>query len=190
MRRRLIVLEAREKARIIAAEVEEGISETSALAEERGGAFVRPKVGRGDLQKPIRRMSGLEWLLTREPARITQDQKAMGERWGALWRVATGEASVRSCMNDSVGSGAGVSVKAVKHSAEARVLAGEKLDELNLMLLNQGRLLRALTEVCGRELTPREASRDGHDALQLECLVCVALDMLVEGAGRRIYIGA
>lgn len=185
MQRRLRLLADRERERRTAAEVAVGIHETVSLSEQRGAEFNRPVHGQGEAPKPPRRITGLEWLISRKPARISAAQMRQGERWGACWRAATGEPVLRSgAISDSPVGGRDDAklILGEMRDAEARIIAAEKLEEMNLMLLNQPKLLEALTIVCGQEKTPREASTDGHAALRLECLVCVALDMLVEAS--------
>jgi hypothetical protein len=185
MRARLRVVEAREHARKVAAEVREGVNETAALSEARGTEFVKPKTTPGLPSPPIRRKAGLDWLITRAPARITEAQKLMGERWGVLWRASTGEVPIRAAIIGDTFGGGGEPIWSQLGAAESRIKAGEKLEDMNAILLHQASLIQALVAICGKEQTPREASRDGHSALRLECLCCVALDMLVEGTRLR-----
>jgi hypothetical protein len=181
--------EARERARKAAAEVAAGVEETLGLGEERGEAFLKPKPSRDGRTAPARRRTGLDWLATRKPERITVVQHQIGLRWGDYWRAVSGEESIRSCMDDTVG-GAGQTLKGVLNTAEFRAIARAKLNALNAILLGQQSLIWAMEHVCGREKTPREAARDGHEAIKIECLVVVALDMMVEGVGRQAYTGA
>jgi hypothetical protein len=185
-RRRMMVLEHRERARKVASEVSEGVSETVALREGRGGAFVHPKRRTGEMEKPIRAMSGLEYLATRKPPWISEEMKRKGELYGACWRAATGEPSLRSCINDQVTGSAVDPLWGALTAAERRIHASEKLAEMNLILWDQESMIAAMIEVCGRELTPREATRNGQEANILLCLVTVALDQLVESGRARI----
>lgn len=185
-RARLRVIEAREHARKVAAEIREGVNETTALSEGRGTEFVKPKTLPGLPSPPLRRKTGLEWLRSRKPERITEAQKLIGERWGILWRASTGDVPIRIAMiGDTIGGG-GDPIWSQLTASESRIKAAEKLAEMNAIIFGNVSMVRALTEICGRELTPREASADGHAALKLECLCCVALDMMVEGCKREL----
>jgi hypothetical protein len=130
-------------------------------------------------------MTGLEWLATRKPARISAQQRAVGEIWGVYWRAANAAAAVGSGMRDNAIGVSRDPIWAGLDAAARRIHAGAKLRELNLVLLNQASLIGALAAVCGREQTPREASRNGLDAVRIECLACCALDMLAEGTVRK-----
>jgi hypothetical protein len=178
-RRRRLVEAHRAAARRTALEVAQGVDETTALDEARGAAFLKPPQGRGERVKPVRRLGGLEWLATRQPPRISPDAHRVGARWGALWRAATAGPTLRSSLDDRLTGRGSDPVLTALTQAEWRIHAAARLRALSAPLLGQRDLLRALTLVCGQDLTPREASRDGHDAARLEALLLVALDLLV-----------
>lgn len=175
-RRRNMVIEHRERARQICAEVRDGISETVSLSEGRGDQFLTHPAKAGEPAKPTRRKTGLETLLARKV--ITRAKFDLGERWGTVWRMATDDPSIRSGAAEPEGSSGGDPIGAAITQARLRVAASERLAEMNLLLLNQPSLINAMAEVCGRGKTPRAAARNGRDSVKIECLVTVALDML------------
>lgn len=180
-RERLLRVEGQAKARREAREVAEGVAETSGLDEARGAEFVRPAVRRGERAKPIRRMTGLEWLATRSPPRITAEARAAGERYGTVWREARADTSIRSGIDQSVTGSGGDNIGAAYIVAMSRVDAGKQLDTLRAAIGHQPDLIAALDDICGREKTPREASINGASAARLEALLIVALDLLAGG---------
>lgn len=184
-RRRFMVLEHRERARQIAAEVRDGVAETVALSEGRGEAFAVPKVERDGQARPTRRKTGLETLLARKV--ITKAKFDLGEKWGTLWRMATDDPSIRSGAAEPEGGSNGDPIGAALARAAIRVAASDRLADMNLLLLNQPSLIQAMAEVCGRGKTPRAAAVNGRDSVKIECLVTVALDMLAEP---RAYVEA
>lgn len=178
-RDRLRRVESQAKARLAAREVLEGVAETTALDEGRGAEFLRPTMRRGERQKPVRRMTGLEWLYSRSPPRITAEAKAVGERYGALWRAAEADPAIRSNADDSITGAGGDPVGAAFVVACGRVDAERRLNHLREVIASQSDLVAALDLICGKELTPREASINGAAAARLESLLIVALDLLV-----------
>lgn len=183
-RRRLLVEEHRAAARRVATEVHDGVVETTALEMSRGAAFLTPQQRRGERIKPVRRFEGLEWLATRKPPRISEAMRKSGETWGALWRAATSGPSLRSSLDDRITGRNSDPILTALTAAEWRIHAAHRLRKLSAPLMGHQGLIRALTLICGKGLTPREASPDGHSAARLECLLTVALDLLVEGETR------
>lgn len=175
-RERLALLERREKARADAAEVAAGVAETVALSRNRGAGVEGPaspaRAG------PYRRRPGLDWLATK--GRISPEQKRAGERYGALFRRAAREAAMPSTLAVLPGGG-GPGLAEVAAEAERTALARARLAELRGRLGWQRDLVAACDEVCGRELTPREAAGEERAAGRLEAVLAVALDLL---AGR------
>lgn len=170
------------KARAEEAAVIIGVMETTSLEQARGAEFLEPEVKRGDRQrKPIRRLTGLQWL--RRKGRITDQQLAVGERYGALWRAAKGMVSIRSNLNQSPAGGADRHRTMSRMVGEAmhRVIVTDKLAPMWATLGNSIMLIDALDRIAGQELTPREAARNGAEAAALEALVIVALDLLAKG---------
>lgn len=162
--------------------VRAGVSETRQLSEDRGAAFHAPPTRRGEREKPIRRMSGLEWLHSK--GRVDDDQKTAGERYGSAYRRAMDEASIKSILDDSV-SGRGQNLAALLQHAEGTKHAKDKLAMYRRQLSNQANLIRACDLICGEERTPREATADGHEAGKLETALVIALDLMTHASGSK-----
>lgn len=171
---------ARSRAKAEADAVNAGVAETLTLDHQRGAEFLAPESKRGERAKPIRRLTGLEWLYRK--GKITDDQKAVGERYGAIMRVAQSPTSIRSNLNQAPG-GTGSrdgNMQQMIAAADRKIAAAHKLVTLQASLRHQGELIGALNMVAGIGMTPREASRNGAQAAALEALVIVALDLLAK----------
>lgn len=155
--------------------VERGLAETRTLGEARGEAFEHAPAKRGEGRKPMRRLTGLEWL--HRKGRITEAQRVAGLRYGASYRRALGEARLRSAL-DREPQGVGQALSAVLASAEASAAAHRRLAIFRARLFGQEDLVRACDLICGQERTPREASANGKGAEGLELVLKVALDLL------------
>lgn len=174
--------ERREKAKVEANALELRRAETLTLASIRGEEIDDPPIKRGERTKPMRRMSGLMWLKSK--AKLTDDQYAAGMRYGACYRMAKGEAAIKSILNDDIKGGDGPDImRAAEKAAQARC----KLQAYRGQLNHSNALVRACDAVCGEEWTPRECSADGHAAGRLEAVLLVALDMLAGEAGSTAY---
>lgn len=175
---RLKVLEAREKARATARAVAEGVAESVALARGRGAAFEKPAGARGGRETPYRRQAGLEWLASK--GRITPAQKAAGEAYGARWRRAGSAPTIGSTLavQPSGGLAAGPSLALVLKQAAGRQRAQAELAEMRARLFGQSDLVTVCDLICGQELTPREAGGGDRDAVRIEAVLKVALDIL------------
>lgn len=180
-RERLSMLERRAQARAESRAVEAGVIETLALSQARGAKFAAPEAGRGE--GPYRRLAGLDWLARK--GRVSEAQKAMGERYGACWRRARAEGSIGSTLDVQPGGGAakGTPLTAVMAQAEARAQAQARLNLYRRRLGAQPALVAACDLICGEELTPREAAQSERDVVRLEMAVEVALDLLAIGEG-------
>ena len=189
MRERLKILEAREKGRVEARAVADGVAETVALARSRGAAFEKLPAQRGGRETPYRRQVGLEWLLKK--GRITEAQKAAGEAYGACWRRAGSAPAIGSTLEvqPSGGLAAGPSLGLVLKQAAGRLRAEEELAALRARLFGQSDLVTVCDLVCGQELTPREAGGGERDAARIEAVLKVALDIL-SARGARPNAGA
>lgn len=181
-RERLLEEERRANAKAEAQEVIDGVEETVTLSEGRGEVFLHPRPERGTRAKPIRRMSGLEWLHSK--GRVDDDQKTAGERYGSAYRRAMDEASIKSILDDSV-SGRGQNLAALLQHAEGTKHAKDKLAMYRRQLSNQANLIRACDLICGEERTPREATADGHEAGKLEAALVIALDLMTHASGSK-----
>jgi hypothetical protein len=184
MRERLKVLEAREQARTEAKAVAEGVAESVDLARGRGAAFEKPaaRLGAkgGERETPYRRQTGLEWLAKK--GRITAAQRQAGEAYGAAFRRAGAGARIGSTLEVQPGGGGsagGPSLALVLARAEGRLRAEDALAAMRGRLFGQGDLVSVCDQVCGRELTPREAGGGEREGLRVEAVLKVALDLLL-----------
>ena len=178
MRERLKVLEAREQARDEARAVADGVAETVGLSELRGAEFARPPAPRGGRETPYRRQTGLDWLAAK--GRITTRQKQAGEAYGALVRRAGVVGAIGSSLDAQPRGGptAGASLALILKTAAGRARAEAELGELRRRLFGQSDLVRVCDQVCGQEQTPREAGGGDREALRVEAVLKVALDIL------------
>lgn len=183
-RHRLLELERQERARKEAAAVAHGIAETACLEAQRGVEYLVPEQRRGERAKPIRRHTGL--TLLHSLGRITDDEARVGYIYGTLWRAIREDPSIRSNLNRGTGGGSDrtLTLRLRLAEAEGRVQAAQRLDQLHARLFWRDDLIRALDTICGRELTPRLATRNGREAQALEDLVVTALELLVRASGR------
>ena len=178
MRERLKTLEARERARSEARAVAEGVAETVGLSADRGAEFDKAAVVRGGRETPYRRQAGLEWLAKK--GRISAAQRQAGEAYGAAFRRAGAGARIGSTLEvqPSGGLSAGASLALLLRRAEGRMRAEDALAAMRTRLFGQGDLVSVCDQVCGRELTPREAGGGDREALRIEAVLKVALDLL------------
>ena len=179
-RERLSMLERRARARAESRAVSVGVDETVALSAARGAAFETPARTRGEREKPYRKLAGLDWLARR--GRIAAAQKSAGERYGACYRRAQAEPSIGSSLDVRPDTGSGAAIATVLAQAEGRVQAQAKLAELRRRLGGQPALVAACDQICGEELTPREAAGGEREAGRLEAVLEVALDLLAGAA--------
>ena len=180
-RERLLMLERREKAKAEARAVAEGVAESVALSKGRGAAFSKEPAAKGGRETPYQRRSGLDWL--HQKGRISEGQKAAGERYGACFRRAEAEAPIGSSLEIQPGGGARgePALQVVLNQAARRAHAKEQLETLRSRLMAQPDLVGACDLICGRELTPREAGGGEREGLRLEAVLKVALDLLGTG---------
>lgn len=180
-RERLLMLERRAKARAEARAVAEGVAETVALSKRRGAGFSKEPAGRGGRETPYQRRSGLDWLA--QKGRLGEAQKAAGERYGELFRRAEAEARIGSTLEVQPGGETRTerALEVVLKQAARRALARDQLTALRARLMDQPDLVGACDLICGRELTPREAAGGEREALRLEAVLKVALDLLSTG---------
>lgn len=182
-RERLSMLERRARAKAERRAVEDGIAETVGLSRGRGARFAAPDPGQGEREGPYRRLTGLDWLARK--GRVSDTQKAMGERYGACWRSARAEASIGSTLDVQPGGGPakGTPLSAVLAQGEARAQAQARLNLYRRRLGAQPALVAACDLICGEELTPREAAKSEREVARLEAVLEVALDLLAVGEG-------
>ena len=179
MRARLQKLEAQARARTQARAVADGVAETVGLSQARGAEFEKPPATRGGRETAYRRQTGLDWLLRK--GRITPAQRQAGEAYGAAFRRSQAAPSIGSTLEvqPSGGLAAGPSLAQILKQAAGRQRALEELAAMRERLFGQGDLVQVCDLVCGRELTPREAGGGDREALRLEAVLKVALDLLL-----------
>lgn len=175
-RERLIAVDrcARRRAEIRATTA--GVRETVALSAARGAEFDAPPPEKPGREKPYRRLVGLAWLARK--GRLTAAQVRAGEDYGACFRRAEASAGIGSSLAVQPGGGQGTPIAMVVRQAEGRAQASARLALLRGRLGGQPDLIAACDQVCGRELTPREAAGGEREAGRLEAVLCVALDLL------------
>lgn len=189
-RQRLLEEERQARARAEAQAVATGIAETACLQAQRGVEFIVPEQRRGERAKPIRKHTGLTLLHSR--GRITDDMARVGIIYGQLFRTLLADPSLRSNLNRGAGGGGDrdSTLRLRLAEAEGRVQARAAMVRMHARLFWRTDLISALNTVCGRELTPRLATRNGQEAARLEALVVEALDLLVRSDRRGGYLEA
>jgi len=173
-RERMLLLDRRAAAQAEGKAVSEGVCETVSLSEARGSAF-SAKSGR---ETTYRRQPGLEWLASK--GRLSVQQRLAGERYGHCYRRAMSEGALPSTLDVKPRATApgGKSLSATLAHAEGTAHAAARLARYRKSLSNQPALVAACNDVCGRELTPREATANEREAGRLEAVLMVALDIL------------
>lgn len=181
-RARLGLLERRDKAKAEARQVADGVAETVALSRRRGASFDEPGEVRGERETAYRRVGGLEWL-TRK-GRISARQAQAGERYGQVYRRAEQAPAIGSSLDVQPGRGdaAGPPLAMLLKQGAGRQQAEAALARYRRQLMGQADLISACDQVCGRELTPREAAGGERHAARLEAVLKVALDILIAAA--------
>jgi hypothetical protein len=175
-RERLIAVDQIARRRAEARATSAGVRETVALSIARGAGFEAPPVDKPGREKPYRRLAGLVWLARK--GRLTAAQVRAGEDYGACYQRAEAGADIGSSLATLPGSGPGAPIAAVVRQAEARAQARARLAVLRRRLGDQADLVAACDQVCGQELTPREAAGGEREAGRLEAVLAVALDLL------------
>ncbi|MGA0604977.1 hypothetical protein ACO2Q0_03170 [Phenylobacterium sp. VNQ135] len=175
-REALLRLERQEQARAEARAVMDGVAETVALSRGRGAAFEQP-AGRRARAQPLRRMTGLEWLMRK--GRVTAAEAAAGERYGLAYRRTKLDPALPSTL-EARPQGAFTNGPSLKHlvaHAQGTAQAQSLLAGYRRTLLMQQDLIAACDVICGEEKTPREAAGD-RDGVRLEAVLKVALSIL------------
>ncbi|MDZ4375170.1 MAG: hypothetical protein U1C74_27620 [Phenylobacterium sp.] len=174
-RDRLIRQERQAKAKVEANEVVAGVAETVALSRARGAAVVTP----GDTPRSAahRRLTGLESLAAR--GRLTPEAMSAGLRYGQAYQRVKHEARLPSSLAPRLGGPAsGPDPANVLTQAERTAAAAQRLTRWRETLARHPDLVTACDLICGEEMTPREAAGADREAVRLETLVRVALDLL------------
>lgn len=157
--------------------VAEGVAETLGLQARRGAAFTVEGEDSKERERPYRRQPGLDWLARK--GRLSPAQKAAGERYRDAYAIAQPTLSLGSTLEIQPGMGAGgPSLKALVARAGQRQAAEARLALYRRQLKEHPALIAACDLVCGKELTPREAAGSEREALRLEALLLVSLDLL------------
>jgi hypothetical protein len=173
-RRRTSLAPIQTPAQVEARAVSAGVAETLGLETRRGAEFVAEGEGR---ERPYRRQPGLDWLARK--GRISEAQKAAGLRYRDAFIVAQPTLAIASTLEVQPGmSAGGPSLKALVARADFRQSAERKLALYRRQLFQHPALVAACDLICGRELTPREAGGGDREALRLEAVLLVALDLL------------
>lgn len=171
----------RERAKAEALEVATGVDETVALAEGRGEAFERPKQRPGERAKPVRRLNGVAFLVSRGV--LSTELAAVANTWGDLYRQAYGDPPLRSCINDSIGGGGDPTGSALD-AAKARVVAQRRLRAMSGHIEAVPALWGALVAIAGIGLTPRQFAGTEKAALVVQTRLVDALELMRAGVRR------
>jgi len=172
-RRRNLVLESQARGRAEEGALERRLAETERLAAARGEALERPHRQKGEPRQPMRRMTGLQWLLSK--GRIDGVQAQAGLRYGHLCERAE-RGDMPSSLKERVG---GASPGA---PGEARLAAIQAKDRADWAVRGGlpdavGRELVALcVKVCGETATVREAAggdRAAAERMEVQLGVCL-----------------
>ncbi len=154
-------------------------AETIILDQIRGGGIERPEVKRGEQRKPLRRKSGLEWLIAK--GRLGSPSEAVarfdaGQRYGTDYRQAT-EASVKSCMANMEGRVDGG--KRSEGEPPSMVAAQHRITQANIIALrSHAGMVGVMAAVCGSGMTLREFAGEREAAERAEGTLLIALDLL------------
>lgn len=154
-------------------------AETLVLDQIRGGGVERLEVKRGEQRKPLRRKSGLEWLLAKKRLGTTEETLARfdaGARYGSDYRQAH-DISVKSCMANMEGRVDGGGIHDT--SPPSMVAAQHRVTQANILALRSYKGMIGVTvAVCGQGLTLMEFAGDREGAERAEATLLVALDLL------------
>jgi hypothetical protein len=170
-------VEARRRAALAeAAAVADGVAETVSLERARGAVFAA-EADEAGRRGAYRRQAGLDWLARK--GRITETQRAAGERYREAYTVAQPAVAIGSTLEVQPGmSVGGPPLDVLVARAGRRQAAEAKLAMYRRQLKDHPALVAACDLVCGRELTPREAAGGEREGIRLEAQLVVALDLL------------
>jgi hypothetical protein len=161
-------------------------AETLILDQIRGGGIERAEAKRGEQRKPLRRKSGLEWLMAK--GRLGSPQEALtrldaGERYGADYQRAM-DASVKSCMANMEGRVDGG--QRSDGEAPSMVAAQHRVTQANVIALrSHAGMIGVTAAVCGSGLTLMEFAGTQRAADKAESVLIIALDLLAEHYGNK-----
>lgn len=148
-------------------------AEAVALAKGRGEVIDCPPSKPGQSAKPMRRVSGLDWLWSK--GRLEGPQMKAGLRYGDDWRVGD-VVSVKSCLGEG-GGGDGMGAQERRYEAQRRLDRARKA-------LGHPALIALCDQVCGEGRRLRSIAR-GNDAEagRLEAVFKIGLDLLAAHYG-------
>lgn len=145
------------------------IAETVALNAARGDVIEEFEVRRGEQDKPLRRKSGLDWLLSK--GRIEPHQMSAGLKYGDDYRAST-DVSLRSCCGDSFGGDGLVQM-------ERREEAFKRITRARQIGLSGNETMIALMDlICGEGVRIRDLADTDALSNKKEAVLCIALDLL------------
>lgn len=154
-------------------------AETMILDQIRGGGIERAEARRGEQRKPLRRKSGLEWLMAK--GRLGSPEEALlrlgaGERYGADYQRAM-DAAVKSCMANMEGRVDGG--QRSDGEAPSMVAAQHRVTRANVIALrSHAGMIGVVVGVCGSGLTVMEFAGTREGAEKAETTLLIALDLL------------
>jgi hypothetical protein len=156
------------------APIEEGPGDTVRLRQAAGSAFELERIGQKAKDVRFRRKPGLDWLL--DKGRITEAQRTAGRRYGASFQALEDAGNLKSHLNFTIGGGSG---PGIGEDADRRAAHRMWLSRARAFVHFHVGMIRALDNICGKELTPREIDRDRDRAERIEHELRLALDLLV-----------
>lgn len=154
-------------------------AETIILDQIRGGGIERAEAKRGEQRKPLRRKSGLEWLMAK--GRLGSPEEALlrldaGERYGSDYQRAM-NAPVKSCMANMEGRVDGG--QRSDGEAPSMVAAQHRVTQANAIALrSHAGMIGVVVGVCGSGLTVMEFAGTREGAERAEATLLIALDLL------------
>lgn len=132
---------------------------------------------RGEPRKPQRRLTGIEWMLSK--GLLTQLQAQGLVLYGIDYRTANVEVTLRSGLNFTVGGGE------PRAPSKAAIAARERLDTAQKTALHsQSEIIVCCNMIAGQQLTPREAAEGlwRHQA-RMEVTTSIAGSLLARHYG-------
>jgi hypothetical protein len=149
--------------------------ETSVLAAARDEDIEVPAERLGEEQRPMRRLSGMDWLWSK--GRVTEEQMAAGMKYGDVYRELT-ETSVPSALRTITGG------HDITDTIVRRATAREDLSEARGALSDHPGMVDLCDRVCGEGDRLRIiAEGDDLKAAKLETALLIALDLLAKHYG-------
>jgi hypothetical protein len=180
-RQRAAAQASRDAAKALQAQVDSGVSETVALGENRGEMFDRQTKPTPGRQKPVRRLSGVDWL--QRQGKLSERRQRAAVAYCEAYEGAMSVDGLRSCLGEHTPGNGNKPVAYIIASAEARARSIHTLRGLHRAMMHQEDLIVACDLIVGQGKTPREAASNGSQAARLEALVLVALDLIAVSIG-------